>query len=55
MSGTRDDVAAWLAETWDPERPLLEWRELLAASGWGCPTKEPSVDTEVPFREVRRN
>jgi alkylation response protein AidB-like acyl-CoA dehydrogenase len=36
--GVREDVRAWLAETWDPERPLLEWRELLADSGWGCPT-----------------
>jgi alkylation response protein AidB-like acyl-CoA dehydrogenase len=35
---TRDDVAAWLAASWDPERPLREWRELLADSGWGCPT-----------------
>ena len=35
---TREDVAGWLAEHWDPERPLREWRELLADSGWGCPT-----------------
>ena len=33
-----DQVRAWLAETWNPERPLLEWRGLLADSGWGCPT-----------------
>jgi alkylation response protein AidB-like acyl-CoA dehydrogenase len=32
-----DEVRAWLAETWDPERPVVEWRELLADSGWGCP------------------
>src|SRR5688572_24544454 len=38
MSGTRDEVAAWLDEHWDPDRPLREWRELLADSGWGCPT-----------------
>jgi len=44
MSGTgesaalRAEVAAWLAEHWDPERPLAEWRSLLADSGWGCPT-----------------
>ena len=36
--GVRDEVRAWLHETWDPERPLREWRELLADSGWGCPT-----------------
>jgi len=34
----RDDVRAWLAAHWDPERPLREWRGLLADSGWGCPT-----------------
>jgi len=34
----RADVAAWLAEQWDPELPLAEWRALLADSGWGCPT-----------------
>ncbi|MDH4144804.1 MAG: acyl-CoA dehydrogenase family protein, partial [Acidimicrobiia bacterium] len=39
---TADDVRAevrtWLEENWDPERPLLEWRGILADSGWGCPT-----------------
>jgi len=34
----RDEVADWLAANWDPERPLLEWRNLLADTGWGCPT-----------------
>jgi len=34
----RNDVRAWLDEHWEPERPLREWRELLADSGWGCPT-----------------
>jgi hypothetical protein len=34
----RDEVAEWLAANWDPERPLLEWRNLLADTGWGCPT-----------------
>ena len=32
------EVRTWLGEQWDPERPLREWRELLADSGWGCPT-----------------
>jgi len=36
-AAVRDEVRAWLAENWDPERPLLEWRRLLADSGWGCP------------------
>src|SRR5438105_15835903 len=34
----RRDVESWLEQWWDPERPLLEWRGLLADSGWGCPT-----------------
>ena len=34
----RVEVAAFLAEHWDPERPLTEWRRILARSGWGCPT-----------------
>ena len=34
----RDDVRAWLAESWDPELSLAEWRDRLADSGWGCPT-----------------
>jgi alkylation response protein AidB-like acyl-CoA dehydrogenase len=33
----RDGVRAWLEENWQPERPLLEWRDMLADSGWGCP------------------
>src|SRR5579884_735927 len=28
----------WLEQNWDPDRPLLEWRGMLADSGWGCPT-----------------
>src|SRR3954471_23000428 len=36
-AAVRDDVRAWLAENWDPERPLLAWRGMLADSGWGCP------------------
>ena len=27
-----------MADEWEPERPLREWRETLADSGWGCPT-----------------
>ena len=36
-AAVRDEVRAWLGENWDPERALLEWRGLLADSGWGCP------------------
>jgi alkylation response protein AidB-like acyl-CoA dehydrogenase len=34
----RQEVGQWLAATWEDERPLLEWRILLAEAGWGCPT-----------------
>jgi alkylation response protein AidB-like acyl-CoA dehydrogenase len=37
LTDVRADVRAWLDENWNPERPLLEWRTLLADSGWGCP------------------
>ena len=36
--GVRDEVRQWLDEWWDPERPLGEWRSILADSGWGSPT-----------------
>jgi alkylation response protein AidB-like acyl-CoA dehydrogenase len=36
--GVQAEVRAWLAGTWDPDRPLGEWRAALADSGWGCPT-----------------
>src|SRR3954447_2279223 len=38
MSEVTEEVRQWLDEVWDPERPLLEWRQILADSGWGCPT-----------------
>ena len=34
----RAEVRAWLDANWDENRPLAEWREMLADSGWGCPT-----------------
>ncbi len=34
----REEVRAWLEAHWNPELSLREWRELLADSGWGCPT-----------------
>ena len=33
----RAQVAAWLAEAWDPELSLAQWRARLADSGWACP------------------
>jgi alkylation response protein AidB-like acyl-CoA dehydrogenase len=34
----RAEVRDWVAENWDPESSLREWRERLADSGWGAPT-----------------
>jgi alkylation response protein AidB-like acyl-CoA dehydrogenase len=34
----RREVRAWLEANWDPELSLVEWRNRLADSGWGCPT-----------------
>jgi alkylation response protein AidB-like acyl-CoA dehydrogenase len=33
----RAEVREWLEANWDPDRPLLEWRGLLADSGWAVP------------------
>ena len=32
------EVRAWLEASWSPDLGLREWRELLADSGWGCPS-----------------
>jgi alkylation response protein AidB-like acyl-CoA dehydrogenase len=32
------EARQWLAENWDPNLSLVEWRERLAGSGWGQPT-----------------
>ena len=34
----RDEVSAWLEESWDLDRTVGEWWQLLADSGWGFPT-----------------
>ena len=33
-----DEVKAWIAVNWDPDLSLVEWRRLLLAGGWACPT-----------------
>src|SRR5688500_16325149 len=35
---TREEARAWLEASWEPDRPLREWRELLVDSGWAAPT-----------------
>lgn len=32
------EVRQWLAQNWDPNLSLVEWRERLADAGWGQPT-----------------
>jgi len=34
----RSEVRAWVAANWDSERALVEWRTLLADSGWAVPS-----------------
>jgi len=34
----RADVKQWIADHWNPELSLREWRDRLADSGWACPT-----------------
>jgi alkylation response protein AidB-like acyl-CoA dehydrogenase len=37
LDEVRAQAAAWLAEAWDPEQSLAQWRDRLADSGWACP------------------
>jgi alkylation response protein AidB-like acyl-CoA dehydrogenase len=34
----RAELAAWVREHWDPDRPLRDWRELLLEAGWAVPS-----------------
>jgi alkylation response protein AidB-like acyl-CoA dehydrogenase len=34
----RSEVRDWLETHWDPDMSLRAWRDLLADSGWGCPS-----------------
>jgi alkylation response protein AidB-like acyl-CoA dehydrogenase len=36
-SAVRAEVRAWLEASWSPDRGLVEWRSMLADSGWGVP------------------
>jgi alkylation response protein AidB-like acyl-CoA dehydrogenase len=36
-ASVRAEVRAWLEANWDPNRGLIEWRRMLAQSGWGVP------------------
>jgi len=34
----RAEARAWLEANWDPDRGLVDWRNMLVDSGWGAPT-----------------
>jgi alkylation response protein AidB-like acyl-CoA dehydrogenase len=34
----RAELATWVREHWDPDRPLRDWRELLLEAGWAVPS-----------------
>ncbi|MGF1596291.1 MAG: acyl-CoA dehydrogenase family protein [Acidimicrobiales bacterium] len=34
----RDEARTWLEEHWDPNRSVVDWRNLLADTGWGTPS-----------------
>ncbi|CAN5821883.1 MAG: acyl-CoA dehydrogenase family protein [Ilumatobacteraceae bacterium] len=38
MTDVRAEVRAWLAEHWDPDLALVDWRRTLLDSGWAVPT-----------------
>ncbi len=37
LQSLRQEVKAWLADNWDPQRSLMDWRIKLVESGWGAP------------------
>ncbi|MEQ9641556.1 MAG: acyl-CoA dehydrogenase family protein [Alphaproteobacteria bacterium] len=36
-AGVRAEVRAWLEANWDPDRGLVDWRNMLADAGWAMP------------------
>jgi alkylation response protein AidB-like acyl-CoA dehydrogenase len=61
-SELRAEVQAWLQSNWDPGRHLIEWRRLLADSGWAVPSWPttwhgrglPSWADKLAADEIRR-
>ena len=50
----RAEVREWLAANWDPQLSLVEWRNMLADSGWGMPQwPEESYGRGLPVSMVR--
>ena len=48
-------VREWLAEHWDPELPLLEWRDRLADSGTDSDTAWQGVQARRVLANTRRS
>ncbi|MBT6426034.1 MAG: acyl-CoA dehydrogenase [Rhodospirillaceae bacterium] len=38
VASVRAEARAWLEANWDPNLGLVEWRNILADTGWGMPT-----------------
>ena len=38
LSAVRNEARQWIEAHWDPDRPLREWRAVLADSGWAAPS-----------------
>jgi alkylation response protein AidB-like acyl-CoA dehydrogenase len=38
LESVREELRDWIAQNWSPELSLIEWRNRLADSGWGCPS-----------------
>ena len=59
-AAVESEVRSWIAANWDPDRSLIEWRTLLADSGWGAPSWPtewhgrglPGWDANLPTWEV---
>ena len=56
------EVLEWFHSAWDPELPLLEWRERLVESGWAVPSWStdwhgrglPAWTDRIAHRTIRR-
>jgi alkylation response protein AidB-like acyl-CoA dehydrogenase len=41
LAELRGELRLWIADRWRPDLSLMQWRELLAGSGWACPAWPP--------------
>ena len=52
-TAVRREASDWVEGNWDPELALVDWRRLLAASGWACPSWPTSSGTDAACRRGR--